>query len=241
VLAAINVGNTWAKLGVFNQPGDLDPLEVRRIPTSTSPADYRELTHGLDGVDAYFTASVVPGATRAIDQAVTKPHQVISARDDLGVRFDGLNYHQLGADLFVNAVASRLLFGSEILNADLGTASTFCVITDGSYRGTTIVPGLEISLRALTERTALLPHVEVARLGRLIQQDTISCMQSGAYYGYLELTRGLIRRAEEEWGKLGVVLTGGIGALLHEDLTDIIDYYEPDLTLKGLSLIAAQL
>ncbi len=241
MIVAIDIGNTCVSVGLFHRPGEIEPFEVRHMRTSSQPDDFTGLLAGLPNVERLFVASVVPNATAALITASRLPVVTITPRGDLGLRLEGVDYRELGADLFVNAVASRRLFGDDILNVDLGTASTFCVIKEGLYRGTTIVPGLEISLRALTEGTALLPRVEVRRLDRLIQQKTGPCMQTGAYYGHLELTRGLMARAQREWGDLEVVLTGGIGALLRADLGDDVDHYEPNLTLKGISLIAGQL
>ncbi len=241
LLAAIDIGNTRVTVGLFSREGELEPVEVRHMRTSPQPQDFSGLLAGLPPVTRLVVASVVPNATEALIAASRWPVTTIAPAENLGLRLEGVDYSELGADLFVNAVASRHLFGDDILNVDLGTASTFCVITDGLYRGTTICPGLEISLKALTEMTALLPRVEVKRLDRLIQQKSQPCMQTGAYYGHLEMARGLIRRAQAEWGRLEVVLTGGIGALLEADLADVVDHYEPYLTLKGISLIAEKL
>lgn len=240
MILAVNIGNTRTNAGVLSAEGTL----IRNLScyTTRTPEEYREFASTLPAGLRVLCSSVVPDATLAFADAI-RPYgfclEVVAARDDLGLRFSGLNYAELGADLFTNALASHYFWNRSVLNVDLGTGSTFCVIRDGVYLGTSIVPGMELSLRALTSSAALISTIELAKPSRVINTTTAECVQSGIYYGYLELVRGMINRVQREQGKLFVVLTGGIGSFLREELHDVVDVYEPNLTLYGL-WVAAQ-
>ncbi len=239
MLLTVDIGNTNTHLGWF--VGDrLHQVEV--IPTKRVASDYvRHLQASWPQPDRVIVASVVPAASRAwlhatIEKGWPKPH-FVKAQEDFGIAFAGIAYHELGADLFVNAVASRHLFGPNILNVDLGTGSTFCVIKNGVYLGTSIVPGLKVALNALVTGTALLPEVELKKVQPIIQTNTVACLQSGIYHGYTALVRGMIKAIKDEQGPVQVVLTGGIGCFLQDELSDLVDHFSPDLTLEGLRLI----
>jgi type III pantothenate kinase len=212
-------------------------LSKMAVATSRHADEYGGLVSQVLPDTRVVCASVVPLATAALSQALltrgAKPELVLP-REDLGLTFGGVDYRELGADLFANALASLWLWNRDALLVDLGTGSTFCVVKDGVYRGTAIVPGMEISFRALTSGAALLREVPLTKAARVINTTTVECLQAGIYYGYLELVRGMIRRVQQEHGKLFVVLTGGIGSFLCDGLMDVIDRYEPNLTLVGI-------
>lgn len=235
MILAVNIGNTRTNAGILTDGGTL--LQNLSCNTARTPKGYSEFATTLPVGIRVLCSSVVPEATLALAEAI-RPHgfslELVAPRNDLGLSFGGLNYAELGADLFTNALASHYFWNRSVLNVDLGTGSTFCVIRDGVYLGTSIVPGMELSLRALTSGAALIRPIELAKPSRVINTTTVECVQSGIYYGYLELVRGMINRVQREQGKLFVVLTGGIGSFLREELHDVVDVYEPNLTLYGL-------
>lgn len=240
MLLAVNIGNTRTNAGLLNEDGTI--IGIISCATSRKAVGYTQFAAGIMQGARVVCASVVPEATEALGQALKQAGfnlETLSPRDDLGLSFGGLNYAELGGDLFANALASQHLWQRDVLNVDLGTGSTFCVIRNNVYLGTTIVPGMELSLRALTSGAALIKPITLAKPSKVINTTTEECVQSGIYYGYLELVRGMINRVQREQGKLYVVLTGGIGAFLREELHDVVDVYEPNLTLYGL-WVAAQ-
>jgi type III pantothenate kinase len=238
VLLTINQGNTRTKAMIVGT----DTQEHYVTATDASVQHYRHWLSMLPRPRRVLLSSVVPNAAAALCQAAEQLLGVrveqIEARTDLGIRFTTVDYHQLGADLFVNAVASHHCYGGNLLNVDLGSASTFCVIKDGLYLGTSIVPGMELSIRAMISGTALLKEFTLTKMERVINDNTIACLQSGIYFGYFELVRGMIQRVQAEHGPLTVVLTGGIGSFLHEELAPYVHHFRPHLTLDGLRLIA---
>ena len=94
----------------------------------------------------------------------------------------------VGPDRLVNTVAGYDLFGGDLILVDFGTATTFDVVdADGAYVGGAIAPGVNLSLQALHEAAAALPHVDIAKPQRVVGTNTVACMQSGVFWGYVDL------------------------------------------------------
>jgi type III pantothenate kinase len=132
---------------------------------------------------------------------------------------------------------------------DFGTATTFdCVAADGAYVGGAIAPGLELGLEALASRTAKLPRIELRAPDRAIGRDTVSAMQSGTVFGYQALASGLLARIRTELAEASgigpadvrAILTGGLSAAPWAAELEGIDAIDPDLTLKGLAMLHAE-
>lgn len=241
MLMAININNTRTGVGFFVRDRLRESLS---LPTAELPAHVPGLLSRLSSGARVVCASVVPAMSAVFSgelSAAGYAAEALTAQEGLGISFAGVNYTELGADLFANALAVHSIWGRDSLNVDLGTGSTFCVVKSGVYRGTVIVPGMELSFRALTDRAALLSTVELAKPERIINTTTTACLQAGIYYGYTELVRGMISRIQREHGKLFVVLTGGIGSFLKDELMDVVDVFEPDLSLLGIQLAAARM
>jgi type III pantothenate kinase len=145
---------------------------------------------------------------------------------------------EVGADRLVNTVAAHDRFKAPLIVVDFGTATTFDVVDkDGNYCGGVIAPGINLSLTALHMAAAKLPSVRIRRTDRVIGKDTVSCMQSGLFWGYIGLVEGLVGRIKQEYGaEMSVVATGGL-APLFDGATAVIEHTDPNLTLWGLRLI----
>ncbi len=155
------------------------------------------------------------------------------------IKYD--NPKQIGSDRIVNAVAAYDKYGGPLIIVDMGTATTFCAVSEkGEYLGGTIAPGLKISSEALVEKTAKLPKVEIEEPGKTICKNTTESIQSGLVYGHVGLVEYVINRMKLEVSPEGkpvkVIATGGLAQLI-ADITDVIDYIERDLTLDGLRII----
>jgi type III pantothenate kinase len=144
----------------------------------------------------------------------------------------------VGPDRLVNTAGAFNRHGGNLIVVDFGTATTFDVVdTDGAYIGGVIAPGVNLSLEALHMAAAALPHVDVTRPDRVIGTNTVACMQSGVYWGYIGLVEGIVRQIRMERDRqMKVVATGGL-APLFEQGTDVFDAVEDDLTMHGLVLI----
>jgi len=254
MLLAIDVGNTNVTIGVFD--GD-------RLAHSWRLAALRERT--ADELGIYFTnlfqqvhlpvsavtgiaiASVVPPLTRPMEEMCEryfshKAHLIDATNAGMIVRYSPAA--DVGADRIVNAVAAWDKYGEAgarpLIVVDFGTGTTFDVIsTTGEYLGGVICPGIGISADALFQRAARLPRVEVRKPPAVIGQNTVNAMQSGLFYGYVEMVDGLIRRirAELEGGAQAITIaTGGLAEVISGESV-FIEHVDPNLTLDGLRLI----
>ena len=144
----------------------------------------------------------------------------------------------VGPDRLVNTVAGHDLHGGDLIVVDFGTATTFDVVDhDGAYVGGVIAPGVNLSLEALHMAAAALPHIDVAKPAMAIGTNTVACMQSGVYWGYVGLVEGIVREVRREWTRpMKVIATGGLASLFAQG-TEIFHSIEDDLTMHGLVLI----
>jgi len=258
MLLALDIGNTNVTLGLF-RAGTL--VATRRAATDArASADEFEVLldallrlddASLDDVTAIVAASVVPAVTAAAETVAARrerPLLLASAGTvPIPIRVD--RPQDVGADRLVNALAAQRLYGAPAVVVDFGTATTFdCIAPDGAYVGGAIAPGLELGLEALAARTAKLPRIELRAPDRAIGRDTVSAMQSGTVFGYQALASGLLERIRAELAEasgIGAsevrgILTGGLSAAAWAADLEGIDAIDPELTLKGLAMLHAE-
>jgi type III pantothenate kinase len=144
----------------------------------------------------------------------------------------------VGPDRLVNTASGFDRHGGNLIIVDFGTATTFDVVDfDGAYVGGVIAPGVNLSLEALHAAAAALPHIDVAKPLRAIGTNTVACMQSGVYWGYIGLIEGIVRAVRlERASPMKVIATGGLASLFAQG-TDLFVAIEDDLTMHGLVLI----
>ena len=144
----------------------------------------------------------------------------------------------VGPDRLANAVGAFDRHGGDVVVVDFGTATNFDVVeADGAYVGGVIAPGVNLSLEALHMAAAALPHVDVTMPERAIGTNTVACIQSGVFWGYIGLIEGITKRIRAERDRpMKVVATGGLAPLFHQGF-DLFDAIESDLTIHGLRLI----
>jgi type III pantothenate kinase len=151
------------------------------------------------------------------------------------------NPREVGADRIVNSVAAAALYEGPTIIVDLGTATTFDVVTAaGEYIGGAISPGIETSLEALGRRGAQLRKVELLRPRAVIAKNTVEALQSGIRYGFASQVEGMITRMlrEMNWAleDVNIVATGGLAPVILDECSVFTDY-QPWLTLLGLELV----
>ncbi|WP_146588983.1 type III pantothenate kinase [Puniceibacterium confluentis] len=145
---------------------------------------------------------------------------------------------QVGPDRLVNTVAGFDLYGGDLIVVDFGTATTFDVVgSDGAYEGGVIAPGVNLSLQALHQAAAALPHVDITKPQTVIGTNTVACMQSGIFWGYVGLVKEICARIKAERGvAMQIISTGGL-APLFQQTEDLFDDFRDDLTMHGLTVI----
>lgn len=145
---------------------------------------------------------------------------------------------QVGPDRLVNTAGAFDRHGGNLIVVDFGTATTFDVVEDdGAYVGGIIAPGVNTSLEALHNAAAALPHVDVSKPQRVVGTNTVACMQSGIFWGYIGLVREICDRIKAERGRpMRIIGTGGLASLFAQG--DVLfDRVEDDLTMHGLTVI----
>ncbi|MEI4260453.1 type III pantothenate kinase [Roseovarius sp. D0-M9] len=144
----------------------------------------------------------------------------------------------VGPDRLVNSAGAFARHGGDLIVVDFGTATTCDVVAeDGAYVGGVIAPGVNLSLEALHMAAAALPHVDVTTPPRVIGTNTVDCMQSGVYWGYIGLVHGLCEKIRAEYARpMKVIGTGGLAPLFAQG-ADLFDEIEDDLTMHGLTVI----
>ncbi len=144
----------------------------------------------------------------------------------------------VGPDRLVNTAGAFDRHGGNLIVVDFGTATTFDVVDDdGAYIGGVIAPGVNLSLEALHNAAAALPHVDISKPQAVIGTNTVACMQSGVFWGYIGLVREICARIKAERGReMKVISTGGLAPLFQQSEA-LFDAFEDDLTMHGLTVI----
>src|SRR5690606_27737360 len=189
-------------------------------------------------IDSAIIASVVPQASFNLRRLCTRyfstePLVLGEPNVTYGVQIKGAG---AGADRIRNTVGASIVFPeTPLIVVDFGTATTFDVVDEeGSYCGGVIAPGINLSIEALVNATALLPRIVVEKPKKVIGTDTVACMHSGVFWGYVGLIDGIVARIRAEFGRpMKVISTGGL-APVFDGATDVIEQIVPDLTVRGL-------
>jgi type III pantothenate kinase len=249
MLLAIDIGNTNITIGIFKG----DELKANwRIATGIHRMadEYSVILHsllrqqGLDMSDVTKVAlcSVVPPLTVIFEELCQRYFNttplVVEAGVKTGVSIRMDNPREVGADRIADAAAAHHLYKGPVIVIDLGTATTFGIVSrEGDYIGGIIATGISTAAEALFTRTAQLPRVQLTHPRNVIGSNTVTAIQSGIVYGYASLVEGMLERIEKELGeKATVVATGGYAELIARE-TKTIDKVNLDLTLIGLRLI----
>ena len=144
----------------------------------------------------------------------------------------------VGPDRIVNATGAYDRHGPNLIVVDFGTATTFDIAGhDGAYVGGVIAPGVNLSLEALHMAAAALPHVDITKPQRVVGTNTVACMQSGIFWGYVGLVKEICARIKAERDQdMKIIATGGLAPLFAQT-EDLFDAIEDDLTMHGLTVI----
>lgn len=242
-------GNTNIKLAVFD---GMSLLAKAGMPTGISKTrdgyaqDVLGFLHesGINSrdIEAVMVSTVVPEATKSFLEGMQNLFSaeplVVNKDINTGIEIKTDFPAELGADRLVNAAAAYHDYRGPLLVIDFGTATTYDVITKtGEFLGGVITPGIKISAEALSEKTAKLPKIEIDKPDKIMGTNTVSSMKAGVFYGYLGQIEYIVGHLKEEKGMdFNVVATGGLSVLFKRN-TNVIDIFDPDLTLKGLNYI----
>lgn len=250
MLLALDVGNTNITIGVFQRKEIIESFRITTKQPRTSDEFGMIISDlirekGLDkhNVKAVVVCSVVPNIMHSLVSGIIKYFNIhpiiVGPGVKTGINLGRMNPREVGADKIVNLVAGYQLYGSPALVIDYGTATTYDVVTEnGTFLAGVIVPGIRTSANALVQGAARLPEIEIVTPDTILATNTVSSMQAGLFYSVIGEAKHIIRQMKEQTGfnDMKVIATGGLGKMVAK-MVDEIDYYDENLTLKGLQII----
>ncbi len=251
MLLAIDCGNTNTVFSIWNGKDFVATWRTATEHQRTADQYYVWLSTlmQMQGLDLTITdviiSSTVPRVVfnlRVLADRYFNTRPLVVGKPDcllpVAVRVD--QGTAVGPDRLVNTVAGYSLYGGDLIVVDFGTATTFDVVAeDGAYVGGVIAPGVNLSLEALHHAAAALPHVDISRPQAVVGTNTVACMQSGVFWGYIGLVREICSRIRNERDcPMQVIATGGLAPLFQQS-ADLFDQFEDDLTMHGLTVIHA--
>lgn len=245
-MIVFDVGNTDTVVGFFEGSNLAHKFRIKSLKSENSVFfEYRILNFMLENNidksqhEVAVISSVVPILTPFFTNFCEKflnisPLVVNPAKSDL-LKICIDIPEELGSDLYLNALAASQIYQSPCIVVDFGTALTFTTVSENrEILGANIVPGIRTAIKALFSQTSLLPEVRLERPDSVVGKNTMHAIQSGIYYGYESLVRGMVNRIKGEvGGQVKVVATGGLSSVITE-LRDIFEEVDIDLTLKGM-------
>lgn len=249
MILAIDIGNTNIVIGCCDKE---KIYFVERLSTNNTKTELEYAISFKNVLELYqinpkeieggIISSVVPPITNIVrasaEKVLGKSVKIVGPGVKTGLNILMDNPAQVGSDRIVNAVAAINEYTVPLIIIDMGTATTFCVVDEKkNYIGGMILPGVGISLDALTSGTSQLSRISIEAPKKIIGKNTIDCMKSGIINGNAACIDGMISRINRELGQEATVIaTGGLAKKIvpHCEKEILID---DELLLKGLRLI----
>ena len=248
MILAIDIGNTNIVIGVFHQ--DV-MIEKWRIATS---GQYTEdeyaskilpLLRTINNPEAKITGAIISSVVRATTKPMIAfvekylkctPIIAKNCNHDLTLKVD--EPEKLGSDILANAFASNHLYKDSCIFVDFGTALVIGAVTkQKEFLGATISPGVNTAYNALINKADLLFNSDLNMPSQVLGKNTVAAMSSGIYLFYIDAVNGIISRVRKEHKQdFRVAVTGGLAGMICDQINDV-DFYEPNLTLKGLNFL----
>ena len=247
-IIAVDIGNTETTVGI----GSKDNWDSYRFTTrdTNTPDELLALFNSTfqiksevkKDIEGAIICSVVPQATNSFSEAIRKylnlEPVIVGPGIKTGLKVNIDNPKELGPDRIANSVAGYLITETDTVIIDLGTATTFDVVSKNKeYLGGSIAPGIKISLDALTLKTASLKSVELDTPNKVIGKNTYEAIQSGLIMGHASMIDSMVEKIILEIDiEPKIILTGGLSKVVQPILNVNVEYIE-NLTLVGLEEI----
>ena len=247
-IIAVDIGNTETTVGI----GSKDNWDSYRFTTrdTNTPDELLALFNSTfqiksevnKDIEGAIICSVVPQATNSFSEAIRKYLNlepiIVGPGIKTGLKVNIDNPKELGPDRIANSVGGYLITAADTVVIDLGTATTFDVVSKNKeYLGGSIAPGIKISLDALTSKTASLKSVELDTPNKVIGKNTYEAIQSGLIMGHASMIDSMVEKIILEIDiEPKIILTGGLSKVVQPILNVNVEYIE-NLTLVGLEEI----
>jgi len=212
-----------------------------KINEKTLNSKFKILVRDFKKIRKILFCSVVPKSFNLIKKFLSKKTKVrcyevkdLNLKSLINIK---VNYKQVGSDRLTNAI-SLIDYKNNFIILDFGTATTFDVLINKTYRGGVIAPGIKLSLNTLSDKATLIPKVSLKKIKKVIGVDTISAVRSGFFWGYAGLIDNIVNLIKKETNKsFKLVITGGFSDLFKESIkTKLIK--DKEITIKGLIKIS---
>ena len=246
MLIVVDIGNTNTTLGVFDKDKLINTFSFSSDTKKTedeygilllSVLNHNKLSSKIKGA---IVSSVVPQLCEIFKNSIKKYLNIepisLSYKSKMPIKLALKNNKEIGADRIANAAAVCYKYQLPAIVIDFGTATTFDIVdAEKNFIGGIIAPGLKIQAKSLSQFTSKLPKLKIEAPKSAIGIDTISAMLSGIVLGHQAMIEGMIKKCEQELGKKAtVVATGGYSSVLFENMENVFNYVDKDLTLFGL-------
>ena len=239
-----DIGNSVTKLFLVNSKDKIlkkISLPSKLITNSILNKKFKILTKDFKNIEKILFCSVVPKTFKSVKKFISKKTKVkcyeikdLDLRSILKIK---ANFKQVGSDRLANAI-SLMSSNKNFIILDFGTATTFDVLVNNTYRGGVIAPGISISLNTLIDKASQIPKINLKKIKKVIGIDTNSAVRSGFFWGYAGLIDNIINLINKETRKsYKVVITGGFSNLFKNSIkTKVIE--NKNITVKGLIKIS---
>lgn len=249
MLLALDIGNTNVTIGLWDGVRWREQWRLRTVHEKTADEYWIALRTLLrekelrGAVSHVAMSSVVPPLTSTFADVCERYLGLqalqVTADTVTGIEVKTENPAEVGADRIVNAAAAVHLYGGPAIVIDMGTATTFDLVSaEKELLGVIIAPGMRLAADALARRAAQLSRVALEAPPNVLGRNTTHAVQSGLVFGYTAMVEGMVAKIATEWQiKPKVVGTGGLLQIILPH-TNIFDHYDPWITLTGLRLIS---
>jgi type III pantothenate kinase len=239
-----DIGNSETKVYLVNSKNKI----IRNINFSSKKINdkilnqkFKYLIKDLKSIKKVLFCSVVPKSFNIIKKFLSKKtkkrcYEVkdLRLRSLINIK---VNFKQVGSDRLTNAI-SLINNRDNFVILDFGTATTFDVITQKTFRGGIIAPGIKISLNTLSDKATLIPKINLKQIKKVIGIDTISAVRSGFFWGYAGLIDNIVNLIKKETRKsFKLVITGGFSDLFKNSIKTKLKQNK-NITIKGLIKIS---
>ena len=240
MLLLIDVGNSNICLGVATKEDIVASFRIKTILNKTSDEYHVSISNLIQNykIENVIISSVVPIVTSALVKCFKEYYNInptiLGPGLKTGIKIKADDPKSVGADILCDVKGAQI-YSDKAIIVDLGTANKYIYYKDNTFMGIAISPGVSISMKALVSSAALLPDIELQVPEKIINNNTISCMQSGIIYSAVSEVDGMIDRIKEEVNdpNLKVIATGGLSGLIIPLCKNKIEV-DSNLCLRGL-------
>tara|TARA_B100001248_G_scaffold259714_1_gene246278 strand:+ start:524 stop:1267 length:744 start_codon:yes stop_codon:yes gene_type:complete len=240
-----DIGNTSTRICLFNKSKILRSVvfDTKKIVNKSYIKKVIKRVSKKNLKRKILFSSVVPTAFKEIKKILNKINFKVLEIKSLNlkklIKINVKDINQLGSDRIVNSIEGKKY--KNCLIVDFGTATTFDIVRDKIYEGGVIAPGVKLSIKNLSQSTALLPRFKLKNIQKSYGKNTIDALNAGFIWGYDGLINNIINKITVNWKtSYKIILTGGYANLFKKIIKRKI-IVDQNITIKGVSKVYREL